>query len=56
LLAFSFARDAGYLVKGKPTEAESTTVAKQGDGEIEVFSPEEFSAYCPPPMRTFYHS
>jgi len=41
---FSFARDAGYLVKGKPTEAESTTVAKQGDGEIEVFSPEEFSA------------
>ena len=41
---FSFARDAGYLIKGKPTEAESTTVAKQGDGEIEVFSPEEFSA------------
>jgi len=41
---FSFARDAGYLLKGKPTEAESTTVAKQGDGEIEVFSPEEFSA------------
>ena len=40
---FSFARDTGYLVKGKPTEAESTTVAKQGDGEIEVFTPAEFA-------------
>ena len=40
---FSFARDAGYLTKGKPTEAEVTAVAKQGDGEIEVFTPEEFS-------------
>jgi len=40
---FSFARDNGYLAKGKPTEAESTTVAKQGDGEIEVFTPAEFA-------------
>lgn len=40
---FSFARDTGYVAKGKPTEAESTTVAKQGDGEIEVFTPAEFA-------------
>jgi len=41
---FSFARDSGYLTKGKPTEAEATAVAKQGDGDIEVFSPKEFAA------------
>jgi integrase len=40
---FSFARDAGYLIKGKPTEAETTALAKQGDGEIEVFTPNDFS-------------
>jgi integrase len=41
---FSFARDTGYLVKGKPTEAEATAVAKQDDGDIVIFSPTEFSA------------
>lgn len=40
---FSFARDAGYLAKDRPTEAEATALAKQGTGEIEVFSPEEFA-------------
>ena len=40
---FSFARDTGYLIKGVPTEAESTAIAKQDDGEIEVFTPSEFS-------------
>jgi len=40
---FSFARDAGYLVKGKPTEAEATALAKQGDGEIVIFSPAEYA-------------
>jgi integrase len=40
---FSFARDTGYLVKGKPTEAEATAVAKQDDGDIVIFTPAEFS-------------
>lgn len=40
---FSFARDTGYLAKDRPTEAEATALAKQGDGEIEVFTPEEFA-------------
>ena len=40
---FSFARDAGCLVKGKPTEAETTAVAKQNEGDIVIFTPEEFS-------------
>jgi integrase len=40
---FSFARDTGYLTKGRPTEAEVTAVAKQDDGEIEVFTPAEYA-------------
>ena len=40
---FSFARDAGYLPKGKPTEAEATALAKQDDGNIVIFTPVEFS-------------
>jgi integrase len=40
---FSFARDAGYLAKGKPTEAETTAVAKQDEGDIVIFTPAEFS-------------
>jgi integrase len=40
---FSFARNTGYLIRDRPTEAEATAVAKQDDGEIEVFTPDEYS-------------
>ncbi len=39
---FSFGRASGYLAKG-PTEAEAVALANERGGEIEVFTPEEFS-------------
>jgi len=40
---FSFARDAGYLIKGRETEAHATAKAKESELEIEVFTPEEYA-------------
>ncbi len=40
---FSFAKASGYLPKDRPTEAEATTVANGSQGEIQVFTPDEFS-------------
>jgi hypothetical protein len=40
---FSFAKASGYLAKDRPTEAEATTLAKQDDGDIVIFTPVEFS-------------
>src|SRR5258707_14293109 len=42
---FSFARDSGYLVKGKPTEAEVTAMSKQDDGDIVIFTQAEFITF-----------
>ena len=38
---FSFARDAGYLPKGEPTEAEGLSVAKDKGGKIGIFAPDQ---------------
>ena len=40
---FSFAQDAGYLVKGRETEAHAAAKAKESELAIEVFTPEEYA-------------
>ena len=40
---FSYARSRGYLRKSEKTEAELVTKAKQRGGDIEIFTPDEFS-------------
>jgi integrase len=40
---FSYARSRGYLRKSEKTEAEMVGKAKQRGGDIEIFTPEEFS-------------
>lgn len=40
---FSYARSRGYLRKSEKTEAEKVGKAKQHSGDIEIFTPDEFS-------------
>jgi integrase len=40
---FSFAKDAGYLAKGKETEAHASAKAKEAELDIQVYTPGEYA-------------